>query len=217
MANSWDNYLGGGYISSLEGYAKNYMDPNSQYNQGQYNKFKEAGANTAAQQYQGGLKMQAAGQNPFANEQYQSNMNNYNQQAYDAYNQQMYGNQQLGTGLLGMSQQARIQQANMIQQQKQWDREYKQHKWGQILGLAGTLGGGLLMGGGGGALMAMLGMGGEKGIGGNGQSLPFTETQMTPGSNQYSYSMPKSPGIGSLYQGQGPNQYSNPWYNSGGY
>lgn len=130
---------GGGYISMLEGYAKNYMDPNSQYNKGQYNQFKQMGTDNAAMQGQQGMRMQAAGQNPFANEQYRASMSDATGQAHNAYMQHNQQSQQLGTGMLGMGMQARMQMSQQAQQQEQWEKERKQQGIGQWMGLGGTL------------------------------------------------------------------------------
>jgi len=152
---------GGGYISMLEGYAKNYMDPNSQYNKGQYNQFKQMGTDNAAMQGQQGMRMQAAGQNPFANEQYRASMSDATGQAHNAYMQQNQQSQQLGTGMLGMSMQARMQMAQQEQQQQQWEAEQKQQKLGQWMGLGGTLLGAAAMG----PMGGMFGKWAGKGIG----------------------------------------------------
>lgn len=144
------------YISMLEGIAQGYMNPNSFYNQSMYERYKRAGQDAAGQQFQQGMKMQSAGVNPFANQQYRANMANYNDQAMNNWQQGMHGNQQLGTGMLGMGLQARTQHSTQLQQQKQWNREYKQHRTGQWLGLAGTLGSAALLGGGLGGLFPIL-------------------------------------------------------------
>ena len=137
---SWQDPINNNYISMLEGYAQNYMNPNSQYNRGQYNNFKQMGVDNAGQTYNQGLRMQAMGQNPFATQQYRGALSNATGQAQDAYMQQNQQSQGLGAGLLGMANQTRQQLAQQMQQQAQWDREYKQHKRGQWLGLLGTLG-----------------------------------------------------------------------------
>lgn len=137
---SWQDPISNNYISMLEGYAKNYMDPASQYNRGQYNNFKQMGTDNAAQTYNQGMRMQAMGQNPFANQQYQGALSDATGQAHGAYMQQNQQSQQLGTGMLGMANRTRGQLSQQMQQQAQWDREYKQHKKGQWLGLLGTLG-----------------------------------------------------------------------------
>lgn len=141
--NSWAGYMNNRqsspYINMLEGYARNYMDPNSPYNMKQFAGLRGEGRSAAGQQFNQGMKMSAAGQNPFANQQYQGAMRSNVDSAMVARNQQTNANQQLGQGMLGMGMQARATQAGMSQQQQQWDREYKQHERGQWLGLAGTL------------------------------------------------------------------------------
>lgn len=141
--NSWAGYMNNRqsspYINMLEGYARNYMDPNSPYNMKQFAGLRGEGRSAAGQQFNQGMKMSAAGQNPFANQQYQGAMRSNVDSAMGARNQQTNTNQQLGQGMLGMGMQARATQAGMSQQQQQWDREYKQHETGQWLGLAGTL------------------------------------------------------------------------------
>ena len=137
---SWQDPINNNYISMLEGYAQNYMNPNSQYNRGQYNNFKQMGVDNAGQTYNQGLRMQAMGQNPFATQQYREALSNATGQAQDAYMQQNQQSQSLGAGMLGMANQTRQQLAQQMQQQAQMDREYRQHKRGQWLGLLGTLG-----------------------------------------------------------------------------
>ena len=137
---------GGEYISMLEGYARNYMNPNSQYNRGQYNQFKQMGTDNAAMQGQQGMRMQAAGVNPFANDQYRAALSDATGQAHNAYMQQNQHSQQLGTSMLGMGLQARTQMAQQQQQQEQWKAEMKQQKLGQWMGLGGTLLSAALMG-----------------------------------------------------------------------
>lgn len=141
--NSWAGYMNNRYsspyINMLEGYARNYMDPNSPYNMKQFAGLRGEGRSAAGQQFNQGMKMSAAGQNPFANQQYQGAMRSNVDSAMMARNQQTNANQQLGQGMLGMGMQARATQAGMSQQQQQWDREYKQHEKGQWMGLAGTL------------------------------------------------------------------------------
>jgi hypothetical protein len=141
--NSWADYMNNRqsspYINMLEGYARNYMDPNSPYNMKQFAGLRGEGRSAAGQQFNQGMKMSAAGQNPFANQQYQGAMRSNVDSAMMARNQQTNTNQQLGQGMLGMGMQARATQAGMSQQQQQWDREYKQHETGQWLALGGTL------------------------------------------------------------------------------
>ena len=88
-----------------------FMDPNSSLNRGMYNQLKRMGIDSAAQQYLSGMRMQAAGQNPFANEQYQSGLSNNLGQTQNAYNQYMQGAQQTGSGLFGYALQGNMQNA----------------------------------------------------------------------------------------------------------
>lgn len=143
---AWSDYYNtqpqgssGGYISMLEGYAQNYMNPNSQYNRGQFNQFNQMGQDSAAAQGQQGLRMQAAGQNPFANQQYRAASAEGVGQAHNAYMQQNQQSQAIGANYNQMAMQTRMQMAQQAQQQAQMDREYKQHRMGQWLGLGGTL------------------------------------------------------------------------------
>lgn len=148
--NSWASYMNNRqsspYINMLEGYARNYMDPNSPYNMKQFAGLRSEGRSAAGQQFNQGMKMSAAGQNPFANQQYQGAISSNRDAAMNARNQQTNTNQQLGQGMLGMGMQARATQGGMHQQQQQWDREYRQHERGQWLGLLGTLASAGIMG-----------------------------------------------------------------------
>lgn len=149
---AWNNYLkdqkSSPYISMLEGYGKNYMNPNSSYNAGMFDKAMRSGREAAGQSYNQGMRMQAAGVNPFANQQYRASINGARDASYGQYQSGMAQNQQMGQSMLGMGMQARMQQAQMEQQQKQWDREYRQHERGQWMTLGGTLASGMIQPGG---------------------------------------------------------------------
>ena len=93
---------------------KEFFDPNSMRNRGMYNNLKNMGIDSAAQQYLSGMKMQAAGQNPFANQQYRSNLAQVTEQTHNAYNQYMQGAQGIGSGLFGYALQGQMQNANAV-------------------------------------------------------------------------------------------------------
>jgi coproporphyrinogen III oxidase-like Fe-S oxidoreductase len=93
---------------------KEFFDPNSMRNRGMYNNLKNMGIDSAAQQYLSGMKMQAAGQNPFANQQYRSNLAQGTEQTHNAYNQYMQQAQGIGSGLFGYALQGQMQNANAV-------------------------------------------------------------------------------------------------------
>ena len=146
----------GGYISMFDGYARNYLDPNSTYNTGMRRDFNKQGQDIASNQYRQGMRMQAAGVNPFASEQYRQASGQARESSMGAYNESVRQSQGLGQNMLGMGLQARTQMSQQEQQQKQWDRELRQHDRGQALSLAGTLMGAALIGGPGEALGRMM-------------------------------------------------------------
>lgn len=135
-----------GYISMFDGYARNYMDPNSKYNTGLRQQFNRQGQDIASSQHAQGMKMQAAGVNPFANQQYRQASGQAREASMGAYNEAVRGNQQLGAGMLGMGLQARTQMSQQEQQHDAMARERAQHERGQWLTLGGTLLGATVMG-----------------------------------------------------------------------
>jgi len=76
-----------------------------------YNTLRNMGIDSAAMQHLGGMRMQAAGQNPFANEQYRSSLSNNVQQTQGAYNQYLQNAYGMGSGLLGQALQGSMQNA----------------------------------------------------------------------------------------------------------
>ena len=135
-----------GYISMFDGYARNYMDPNSKYNTGLRHQFNSQGQDMASSQHAQGMKMQAAGVNPFANQQYRQASGQAREASMSAYNEAVRGNQQLGAGMLGMGLQARTQMSQQEQQHDAMAKERAQHERGQWLTLGGTLLGATVMG-----------------------------------------------------------------------
>lgn len=135
-----------GYISMFDGYAKNYMDPNSKYNTSLRNQFNRQGQDIASSQHAQGMKMQAAGVNPFANQQYRQASGQAREASMGAYNEAVRSNQQLGAGMLGMGLQARTQMSQQEQQHDAMAKERAQHERGQWLTLGGTLLGASIMG-----------------------------------------------------------------------
>ena len=117
---AWNNYLkdqrSSPYISMLEGYGKNYLDPRGSQNMMMRDTYMQAGRENAGQQYREGMKMGAAGMNPFANQQYRSSLRDNTESAYRGYQSGVMQNQQMGQSMLGMGLQARMQQAQMEQQ-----------------------------------------------------------------------------------------------------
>jgi len=154
---AWNGYLNEqNVIAPLEGYARKYLDENSAYNTGMYNRFKQAGQDAAGQQYQQGLRMQAMGQNPFANQQYRSNMAQANQAAMDQYINNHQASQQLGQGFMNMAVQARGQMDQLEQARKFAAQQKEASMINNWIGVGGTLLGAGLGGGAIGGLLSGL-------------------------------------------------------------
>ena len=113
---------------------KEFFDPNSMRNRGMYNNLKNMGIDSAAQQYLSGMKMQAAGQNPFANQQYRSNLAQVTEQTHNAYNQYMQGAQGIGSGLFGYALQGNMANAQAQNTANQMASQRKSDFWGGLLG-----------------------------------------------------------------------------------
>ena len=90
---------------------KQFFDPNSSMNKGQFGNIKKMGIDSVAQQQLGGMRMGAAGINPFGNEQYKSGLSDANELAANAYNSYLANAYQHGKGLLGMALQGNMQNA----------------------------------------------------------------------------------------------------------
>jgi hypothetical protein len=98
-------------VSQQQQLGNEFLNPNSRRNLGMYNRLRNMGIDSAAMQHLGGMRMQAAGQNPFANEQYRSSLNNNVQQTQDAYNQYLQNAYGMGSGLLGQALQGNMSNA----------------------------------------------------------------------------------------------------------
>ena len=116
--------------------AKEFFNPNSLRNRGMYNSIRNMGIDSAAQQYLGGMKMQAAGQNPFAQEQFNSAISNNVGQTQNTYNQYMQGAYGIGTGLMGQAMSAQLQNAQAQNSANLIHNQNKQQFWGGLLGAA---------------------------------------------------------------------------------
>ncbi len=88
-----------------------FLDPYSSRNRGMYNDLKKVGVDAAAQQYLNSMRMQAAGQNPFATGQLQSSLASNLEGTRQAYNSYLNNAYQTGTGLLGYSLQGNLANA----------------------------------------------------------------------------------------------------------
>jgi len=89
-----------------------FFNPNSTRNRGMYNSLKQMGIDSVAQQYLSGAKMQAMGQNPFAQDQYRAGLSNSLGQTQNAYNSYMNNAYNTGSGLLGYGLQGDMANAN---------------------------------------------------------------------------------------------------------
>jgi multidrug efflux pump subunit AcrB len=98
-------------VSQQQQLGNEFLNPNSQRNRGMYNTLRNMGIDSAAMQHLGGMRMQAAGQNPFANEQYRSSLSNNVQQTQGAYNQYLQNAYGMGSGLLGQALQGNMSNA----------------------------------------------------------------------------------------------------------
>ena len=98
-------------VSQQQQLGSEFLNPNSRRNRGMYNTLRNMGIDSAAMQHLGGMRMQAAGQNPFANEQYRSSLSNNVQQTQGAYNQYLQNAYGMGSGLLGQALQGNMSNA----------------------------------------------------------------------------------------------------------
>lgn len=98
-------------VSQQQQLGNEFLNPNSRRNRGMYNTLRNMGIDSAAMQHLGGMRMQAAGQNPFANEQYRSSLSNNVQQTQGAYNQYLQNAYGMGSGLLGQALQGNMSNA----------------------------------------------------------------------------------------------------------
>lgn len=89
-----------------------FFDPNSTRSRGMYNSLKQMGVDAIAQQYLSGQRMQAAGQNPFAQDQFKAGLSNNIGQTQNAFNGYMNNSYNIGSGLLGYSLQGDMANAN---------------------------------------------------------------------------------------------------------
>jgi len=115
---------------------KEFFDPNSLRNRGMYNNLKNMGIDSAAQQYLGGMRSQAQGQNPFASEQQRSNMANATGSAQNAFMQYMNNAHGTGSGLMGMSLQGNMANAQAQNQANQVASQNRSQFFGGLLGAA---------------------------------------------------------------------------------
>jgi len=98
--------------SRYMGWGSEFLDPNSTRNRGMYNSLKQMGIDSVAQQYLSGAKMQAMGQNPFAQDQYRAGLSNSLGQTQNAYNSYLNNAYNTGSGLLGYGLQGDMANAN---------------------------------------------------------------------------------------------------------
>ena len=137
-------------VSQQQQLGNEFLDPNSQRNRGMYNTLRNMGIDSAAMQHLGGMRMQAAGQNPFANEQYRSSLSNNVQQTQGAYNQYLQNAYGIGSGLLGQALQGDMQNAAAKNAARMQAGQNKTDFWGGLLANAMQAAPTFLFGGGGG-------------------------------------------------------------------
>jgi len=82
---------------------KDFLNPQSSVNRGMFNNLKQMGIDAAAQQYMQGARMQAMGQNPFAQDQFHSNLHAGLGQTQSAWNSYMNNAQGIGSSLMGQA------------------------------------------------------------------------------------------------------------------
>jgi hypothetical protein len=136
----------------LKGYADNYLNSNSRYNRDMYNDYRQQAMDYAGTQGNQGMRMAAAGANPFANEQYRGQMAAGLDQANNAYRVGMRDNQQLGASFMSMANQYKMHQEQLDWQKKQFAMQKKAALTNSLLGMGGTLLGAAMGGPIGGAL-----------------------------------------------------------------
>ena len=120
-------------VSQQQQLGNEFLDPNSQRNRGMYNMLRNMGIDSAAMQYLGGMRMQAADQDPFANEQYRSSLINNVQQTQGAYNQYLQNAYGMGSGLLGQALQGSMQNAGAKNAARMQAWQNKTNFWGDML------------------------------------------------------------------------------------
>ena len=118
------------------GLGREFFDPNSARNRGMYNNLKNMGIDSVAQQHLGGMRMQAAGQNPFANEQYRGGLSQNLGQTQNAYNQYMQNAYNIGSGLFGYALQGNMANAQAENMARMQHSANKKDFWGGLLGNA---------------------------------------------------------------------------------
>ena len=136
----------------LKGYADNYLNSNSRYNRDMFNDYRQQAMDYAGVQANQGMRMSAAGANPFANEQYRSQLSSGLDQANNAYRTGMRDNQQLGANFMGMANQYKMHQEQLDWQKKQFAMQRKASFTNNLIGIGGTLLGAALGGPIGGAI-----------------------------------------------------------------
>jgi hypothetical protein len=139
----------------LKGYADNYLNRDSEYNRGMFNDYRQQAMDYAGSQGNQGMRMAAAGANPFANEQYRGQMSAGLEQANNAYRVGMRDNQQLGANFMGMANQYKMHQEKLDWERKMFRQQKRASFTNNLIGVGGTLLGAAL----GGPLGAGLGQG----------------------------------------------------------
>ena len=137
-------------VSQQQQLGNEFLNPNSQRNRGMYNTLRNMGIDSAAMQHLGGMRMQAAGQNPFANEQYRSSLSNNVQQTQGAYNQYLQNAYGIGSGLLGQALQGNMSNAAATNSARMQASQNKTSFWGGLLANVTQAAPTFLFGGGGG-------------------------------------------------------------------
>ena len=109
-----------------------FFDEKSKRNRGMYNSLRQMGVDSAAQQYLSGMRMQAGGQNPFANEQFRSALSSGVGQTQNAYNQYMSNAAGIGSGLYGMAMQGDMANAEAYNQAQMQSQQAKSGFYGGL-------------------------------------------------------------------------------------
>lgn len=120
-------------VSQQQQLGSEFLNPNSRRNLGMYNTLRNMGIDSAAMQHLGGMRMQAAGQNPFANEQYRSSLSNNIQQTQGAYNQYLQNAYSMGSGLLGQALQGNMSNAAATNSARMQAAQNKTDFWNGLL------------------------------------------------------------------------------------
>jgi hypothetical protein len=111
---------------------KDFLNPQSSVNRGMFNNLKQMGIDAAAQQYMQGARMQAMGQNPFAQDQWKSALSNnlgQTQNAYSGYLNNAYG---IGSSLLGQALQGNLANAQARNMANMNAQNNKSDFWGGL-------------------------------------------------------------------------------------